>query len=115
MTEFYAAEKKLNFADFLISRSGGESYAHAAFSHTLTAATIILKELTDLDEVSLRSPQMVAKALKKFNEPKAAEFSKFYTNLLKLTGKSQIPLGDVEDAIRQAKKFMDWVKEHKIN
>jgi len=114
MTNFYGAEKKLNFADFLISRGEGDNYASAAYKHTLAATTILIKELADLSDVDMMSPQIIAKTFKKFNEPKAAEFSKFYIALLKLAGKPQIPKADVEDAIHKARSFMEWVKEHKV-
>ena len=114
MTDFYEAEKKLNFADFLISRGDVESYSSAAFKHVLAAATILVRELTDLDDNASKSPQLVAKTLKRFNEPKAAEFSKFYINLLKLSSRPEIPAAEVEQAIREARDFMKWVQEQRV-
>ena len=111
----YEAEKKLNFADFLISRGESENYSKAAFKHVLSAATMLIQELTDLDDNSANSPQLVAKTMKKFNEPKAADFSKFYIELLKMAGKVQIPVADVEQAIRKAREFMQWVREHCVD
>ena len=114
MTNFYAAEKKLTFADFLISRGEGDTYASAAYKHTLAAVTIIVQELTNLEEPAIRSPQLVAKAFKRFNEPKAAAYSKFYLDLMKLAGKPTIPANNVEEAIRKGRNFMDRVKDHKV-
>jgi len=111
----YEAEKKLNFADFLISRGESENYAKAAFKHVLTATTMLIQELTDLDDNAANSPQLVAKTMKRFNETKAADFSKFYINLLKLSNKVQIPVTEVEFSIRKAREFMQWVQEHRVD
>ena len=102
MTNFYAAEKKLNFADFLISRGESNTYSSAAYKHTLSAVTILVQEITNLEEPAVRSPQLVSKAFKRFNEAKAAEYSKFYIDLMKLAGKPIIPVANVEEAIRRA-------------
>jgi hypothetical protein len=115
MNSIVEADKKLNFADFLVSRGDSETYSSAAFKHVMNAATIVLKILTDLDDNSLNSPQLVAKTLKRFNEPKAADFSKFYIGLLKLTGKPKIPVADVEVLIKQTRDFMQWVQEHRVD
>jgi len=113
--KMYEAEKKLNFADFLISRGESETYASAAFKHILAAAVILIQELTDLDDNAANSPQLVAKTMKRFNEPKAADFSKFYINLLKMSSKPQVPVVEVEQAIRKAREFMRWVQEHRVD
>jgi hypothetical protein len=108
-------KQKLNYADFLVSRGDSETYSSAAFKHVMSAATMLLKELTDLDDNSVASPQIVAKTLKRFSETKAANFSKFYIELLKLSAKPKIPVADVEVLIRQTRDFMHWVQEVRVN
>jgi hypothetical protein len=115
MSNFYEIDKKLNFADFLISRNGGsDNYASAAFKHVLSAATMLIQELTDLDDTNVKSPQIVNKTMKRFEEPKAAEFSKFYINLLKLASRPELPAVEVEESIRKAKDFLKWVEDQRV-
>jgi hypothetical protein len=114
MADMREADKKLSFADYLVSRSD-DSFSAAAFKHILAANHIFLHELTDLDDVQMRSPQIVKQTMKRFSEPKAEEFAKFYVELLKLAAKPTIPVADIENLIRQSRDFMRWVQEHRVN
>ncbi|MBT3582374.1 hypothetical protein HN924_03615 [Candidatus Woesearchaeota archaeon] len=114
MSNFYEIEKKLNFADFLISQGDSGSYSSAAFKHVLTASTMLIQELTDLDDSSAKSPQIVAKTLKRFEESKAGEFSKFYINILKLASRPEVPVTEVEHLIRKTRDFMKWVEDQRV-
>jgi hypothetical protein len=114
MSSFYEIDKKLNFADYLISQGGSESYSSAAFKHVLAAATMLIQELTDLDDSSAKSPQIVTKTLKRFEETKAGEFSKFYINILKLSARPEVPAAEVEQLIRKAREFMRWVEDQRV-
>ncbi len=107
-------EKKLTFADFLLSQGDAKIYASAAFKHVLSAATLLVKELTDLDENSINSPQIIKQTLKRFKDSNADDFAKFYINLLSLSAKPTISVSDIEDLVRRTRGFVNWVQNQKF-
>lgn len=114
MTYLHEAEKKLAFADFLVSRSDMENYTKAAFSHAFAASNILIQSLTGLNDIDSNSPQLVKQNLAKFSDSEASDFAKFYAEMLKATSKQTMTVGEVEIAVRRVKQFLTWVQEQKV-
>lgn len=109
MVEIKDAERKIIFAEYLVHRPDNENYLPAAQKHILLAANIAVQYLTKLDKIS---PQLVTRALEKFEEKQAIEFSKFYMNLWESLAKPPNP-ADVSNSLKTVKAFVDWVKKQK--
>ncbi len=107
------AHKKLAFADYLLSREESQEYTRATLSHILKAANIGILSLTNLDNNSAGSPQIISEALAKFDSPEINTFSVFYLDLLKMNASNQISKNQVRDALEKVKAFLNYVKEEK--
>lgn len=106
------AEKKIIFAEYLIKREDNETYLPAAVKHLLTAANIAVRYLTNIDDSRARSPQLVQRALIKFEEKEAIDFSKFYLDMWKSLEHPPSSV-DVTNSLKTVKDFISWVKSQK--
>ena len=112
MVEIKEAEKKIIFAEYLYHRADNETYLPAAQKHILTAANIAIQYLTNIDDKSISSPQLIQRALIKFEEKQSVEFSKFYLNLWKSLLEPPNS-ADVANNLKTVKAFIEWVKTQK--
>ncbi len=106
------AEKKIIFAEYLIHRQDNEPYLQAAVKHILMAANIAIQYLTNINDSRASSPQLIQKALEKFEEKPAVKFSKFYLNLWKSLS-CPPNSADVSNSLKTVKEFISWVKTQK--
>lgn len=112
MADIKEAEKKLIFAEYLIRRPDSASYLPAASKHLLIAANVAIQCLTNIDEKRASSPQMVMRALEKFEEKQVTSFSKFYMDLWKSLMNPLSP-SDAVASLNTVKAFVEWVKKQK--
>ncbi len=114
MDKFEEIEKKISFAEFLIGR-GSKEYSVGAIKHVISAAQILVQQITSLNEYDAKSPQIAKSSLKKFKEDEIKDFSKFYQKLLTKEEKSHITPQEVEEDIQKLKKFTEIAKRMKGN
>ncbi len=105
MSRIDDAEKKLEYADFLLRSPGGE-FVTGAKKHIFNAASLIVLDLTQIEEKMAGSPRFVQQTLSKFEEPEAREFASFY---LRMAGGEV----DAKIALEKTRKFLEWVRQER--
>lgn len=105
------AEKKVIFAEFLLSRDDNRTYQMAAVKHLMAAANLVLQHLTPLNEQQVNSSQLVQAALEKFQEREVKDFGKFYLNFWKIVNSPAISSSEVEKARTTIRNFIEWIKK----
>jgi len=103
----------LLLADYLISQPDPQNFVAAARQHVLTAANLAIQSLTQVDDQTLGSPQLIENALNKFEDPAAKDFAKFYIDFWN-TDKKGIKHHKIKEAYYTVKRFLDWVKEYRV-
>lgn len=111
--ELSEAEKKLIFADFLLNREDTEPYNNAAIRHVVEASRLAVKSLTNLEEDSIKSPQLLRQTLSKFEEKEPRDFAKFYISFLQSVSKGTAKKSEIQNALRRTRDFIAWIKERK--
>jgi len=106
------ADKKIIFAEYLLNRPDNETYLPAAVRHILTASNIAIRYLTNIDERQASSPQLIQRALVKFEEKESIEFSKFYLSFWKSLMEPPSS-ANISENLRKVKAFISWVKSQK--
>jgi hypothetical protein len=112
--ELADANKKLAYADFLLSKSEASEYAVGAFRHVYLACNIAVRALTNLNQIESESPNLTKQALLKFGSLEAKGFAKFYEELLGMKDRNDFRKSEVEARLRKAKEFISWVQDRLI-
>ena len=113
MENFEEINKKISFAEFLMGRGSSNEYTLGALKHITIAASLLIREITGINEFDCQSPQLVESTLKKFKEKEISEFGKFYTKLMLKEGKASISVSEVQEDIHKLKKYIEWARIHK--
>ena len=112
--ELAEASKRLSYADFLLSRSESNEYASGAFMHIYSACNIAIRALTNLNQIESESPRLTRDSLMKFESEESKKFAKFYEEVLGLKERSEFKRPEIEDKLRKAKEFLEWVQDRLI-
>ncbi len=99
------AEKKLDYADFLM-RSQRDEFKAGALSHISVAAGLAARALADIDEKMAGSPRFVQQTLEKFDEPEVKRFVDLYVKLAYRTVSAS-------SALTGVRQFVSWLKLEK--
>ncbi len=108
------AERKLRYADFLLNREETDPYAKAATNHVNEAVMLVLKDFTDLDDTRIQSQQLLKQTFNKFGEKEAKDFLKFYFKFKEFVDKGTAKNPEINEAIRETRNFINWIKERGI-
>jgi hypothetical protein len=111
MTNLEDAEKKLKFAEYLLSRSNNEAYLKGIVQHLLKAANIAASEHLEVN--GSVNPNLVQNSLVQSDQPEVLEFSKVYIDLWKLPTKIRLTKEEVGNTYKSVKAFVYWVKQNK--
>ncbi len=113
MSKFDEIDKKISFAEFLVGRGESKEYSLGAIKHIISAAQLLVQELTGMNQFDSKSPQIARNALIKFKEKEMTNFSNFYINLLQKDEKVSISVPEVEEDIQKLKKYVQAVRKLK--
>lgn len=103
--------KKLIFAEYLLDRDDPEVFLSGAKQHILDASKEALMFLTNLDGMSIESPQIINRVLNKFGAKEPLEFYKFYAILKKSEAFSNKE--EATKSLEKVKAFINWLGDYK--
>ncbi len=111
--EITEAVKKLKFADYLLSQDNNMNYMNTAIKHILQAANIAVVEHLQLDNKSNISPMLARQKLAEGSEIEK-EFAVSYLELLRMTARA-VTKEEAVKVYRDVKKFVNWVREKRLD
>ncbi len=108
------AEKKLDYADYLLKSTFSDSMASGAIKHTLAAANLAVIELAKMDESLIASPRAVQQTLEKFEESEYRNFASTYMRIWQTSKNQEVSAHVAKDLVRKTKAFIDKVKMNRM-
>ena len=109
------AEKKLEYAEYLLRRGSDGAFASGAIKHVIASASLAVQSFSDLDENKANSPRLIQQFLDKFEDEEVKDFSKFYLNMWKLASSENPSYESVNTAFTKTRKFISWLKRREAN
>jgi len=103
------AKKKIQFAEYLLSREDSTDFSRGATKHLLDASKLAIREMLQFDNDEMNEKALVINSFQKTNN----EYSDFYKFYYKLKESEYSSSSSASNALNTVKAFVYWVEENR--